>query len=222
MNDDDVAGVEKRPVYQVSGPVERCAHCGTDDPKTCMGHAFDPMPWPALPPESDLSVRTEYQEPFGLPRGAGGKVLAYVVHLPTDRMVSAARTRSDVEHAIRAYPSSAEVEAVARAARLLMARQLCPHVDQRVWAGVARLLADDAQMTDPAIPPAIGYHLDIRVWCADCGEPFVFVGDQLPVGLSPAHPTVDVEGTTLAAPLRPIQYPEEWGLNRPGYGVRVR
>lgn len=208
-------------MYQISGPVERCAHCGGDDPKGCVAHRFEPMPWPVLPAEAEMKVTTEYREPFGLPRGAGGKVIAVAKYLPDGTTVMAVRVRTDAEHATRSYPSTAEVERVAQVARLLLARQLCRHVDQQVWAGVARITDVEPTELQP-MPPTVGYQMDIRVWCSDCGEPFVFVGDQLPVGMSPAHPTVDVEGTTLSAPLRPIQYPEWWGLDRTGYQVRVR
>lgn len=207
----------KRPRWQPYVVVERCGTCGVAKSEKCQGHGWAPMRWPELPPAKDVDVSSEYVEPA---HGTPGEIRARATHRPTGKFGYAKLVRSPAEH-MRRYPSSVEVEPVVAFARLLLARQLCPHVDQQVWAGVARLLEQDPSEQEP-MPPATGYHLDIRVWCADCGEPFVFVGDRLPLGLSPAHPTVDVEGTTLSAPLRPGQYPEDWGLNRPGYGVRVR
>lgn len=104
------------------------------------------------------------------------------------------------------------------AVRIQLARLLCPHVDHQAYAGVARLARDSST----ALPPAIGYQLDLRVWCSDCGEPFVFVGDELQVGMRPDMPTVDVPGTTLCAPLRPRSTPGDWGRDRPGYTAKIR
>lgn len=45
------------------------------------------------------------------------------------------------------------------------------------------------------------FHADIRIACADCGEPFQFVG--VPIGLSYDRPTVEFGGRELRAPIRP-------------------
>lgn len=60
---------------------------------------------------------------------------------------------------------------------------------------------------------------DIRVWCTDCDEPFDWMG--LPAGLSPRHPSTSVDGQELRAPLRPRSAPPDFGVEGPGFHVRV-
>ena len=100
-----------------------------------------------------------------------------------------------------------------------MADQRCPHVDFDVHAKVNRLVASEPK--DGEIPPATGYSADLIITCHDCFEPFVWIG-PMPVGLLPGRPAVSVDGTELRAPLRPRSAPETFGLNRPGFGVRLR
>lgn len=45
------------------------------------------------------------------------------------------------------------------------------------------------------------YAADVTVWCADCRQPFRFLGVR--AGLSFEHPTVNVDGTELSAPIEP-------------------
>lgn len=209
---------EKRPVYPPAGVIERCGHCGADVQDEHPGHGFEAQTWPALPAEADVEFRSDV---FRAVDDRGDKLTVDARHLATNLVGRAAMWRGSALSMVRPVASTEEWTKVRRAALLMLARLLCPHVDQQVWAGIARLTDVEPTEQEP-MPPTVGYHLDIRAWCSDCGEPFVFVGDQLPVGVSPGHPTVDVEGTTLSAPLRPLQYPEDWGLDRAGYQVRVR
>lgn len=47
------------------------------------------------------------------------------------------------------------------------------------------------------------FMVEIRVECADCGQPFVFIAPDLPVGLNFHRPTVSVSGETLNVPATP-------------------
>lgn len=58
---------------------------------------------------------------------------------------------------------------------------------------------DVNRLTDSDGGPVTGYAADIRIKCADCGLPFVFVG--VPFGSSPNQPMVSVDGQELRAPL---------------------
>lgn len=217
---------------------ERCKHCGVpadefphqevDGEVGPAGHVFERIPFPEI---DDAAVEV------------GGELIPERGGRGYDRLVATATYRGDrpdlagvsvsvwkFREKMR-FPGMAsqldftgtpeEWAPVMRAAKVALARRVCPHVDTVVGAGVARIVADGALERD-ALPPATGFQLDLRVWCTDCGEPFVFVGDRLPVGMSPAYPTVTPAGTELSAPLRPLLYPEWWGRDRPGWGVRAR
>lgn len=67
--------------------------------------------------------------------------------------------------------------------------------------------------------PIDAYAADIRVQCADCGEPFRWVG--VPAGLSPRQPMCSVDETELRAPLRPASADPDFGLGMPGFAVRM-
>lgn len=168
------------------------------------GHVFEETALPALPTDHLVDVTFREFDGWVLVTGYDN-MTGRVVYLKTRLLGSLA----------------VETQRLKDGAHVALARLACPHVATQAFCAVARIVADGALETD-ALPPATGFQLDVRVWCTDCGERFVFVGDQLPVGLSPAHPTVDVEGTTLCAPLRPRLYPESWGLDQPAWGVRVR
>ena len=87
----------------------------------------------------------------------------------------------------------------------------CLHLNFAAYVVVARLAeADDA--------PATGYVADIKVNCADCGEPFRWTG--LPAGFSPREPMVSVDETELHAPLRPASADPDFGLGIPGFAIR--
>lgn len=195
-----------------------CQVCGDHEDEKHEGHEYRAFPRPLLPPDADVFYEhTAWAEEGALRARARGTVWR-----SGEKFGASAWLWSEswlrAGHAEGLESEWAELD---EAVRVQLARLLCPHVDHQVYAGVARILADGALETT-ALPPAIGYHCDIRVWCTDCGEPFVFVGDQLRVGIRPDMPTVDVAGTTLAAPLRPRSMPEGWGRDRPGFTVRAR
>jgi hypothetical protein len=75
----------------------------------------------------------------------------------------------------------------------------CEHEDFMVDAVVNRLM--DGK--DAAGAPQVGFVLDLKVNCSECGEKFVFVGLPNKVGLSPLEPRTDFNGTELRAPIRP-------------------
>ena len=89
----------------------------------------------------------------------------------------------------------------------------CPHEQFAAEVGVNRLTATDDG-------PVTGYTADIRVMCADCGEPFRWVG--VPAGVLPNRPACSVDETELHAPLRPASSDPDFGLGIPGFAVRYR
>jgi len=84
----------------------------------------------------------------------------------------------------------------------------CPHEDFLANVGVARL-------TDVEDGPVTGYMAEIRVWCADCGEQFRWVG--APVGVIADSPSVSIDEAELRAPLRPASADPDLGLGIPGF-----
>lgn len=89
----------------------------------------------------------------------------------------------------------------------------CLHENFEAVVAVNRLTAaDDGLVT--------GYTADIRVHCADCGEPFRWIG--VPAGMSPARPVVSIDETELRAPLRPASSDPDFGLGLPGFAVQMR
>lgn len=91
----------------------------------------------------------------------------------------------------------------------------CPHEDFAAEVDVNRLL--DGQ-EDGSAPRA--YSASIRVCCAQCGEPFRWIG--VPAGLRPDRPMVSVDETELRAPLRPASSDPDFGLGIPGFAVTMR
>lgn len=89
----------------------------------------------------------------------------------------------------------------------------CPHGTFEAIVAVNRITAVEGG-------PATSFNADIRVECADCGEPFRWVG--VPAGMSPAQPMVSVDETELRAPLRPASSDPDFGLGIPGFAVQVR
>lgn len=56
--------------------------------------------------------------------------------------------------------------------------------------------AEVARLTDVG-----AFHVDIKLWCRDCGMPFEWVG--LPNGFSHYQPTVSIDGQEMRAPIVP-------------------
>jgi len=91
----------------------------------------------------------------------------------------------------------------------------CPHENFTASVEINRL-------TDSEEPGAAvtGYAADIRAWCADCSEPFRWIGVQ--AGLNPARPMCSAGETELRAPLRPASSDPDFGMGIPGFAVTWR
>ncbi len=91
----------------------------------------------------------------------------------------------------------------------------CEHLDFAAEVAVNRI--GTAETAD-GMPSA--YMADVRVKCADCGEPFRWVGVQ--GGLSFSKPMVSVDEAELHAPLRPASSDPDFGLGIPGFAIGYR
>jgi hypothetical protein len=69
----------------------------------------------------------------------------------------------------------------------------CAHPDFAAEVAVHRLTDDAGRVRN--------FVAEVKVRCAACGLPFQFLGP--PTGFAFKHPTVDVLGTTLSAPIGP-------------------
>lgn len=78
--------------------------------------------------------------------------------------------------------------------------------------GVNRLAHDH-----DAYPEA--YMAEIRLTCADCGEPFRWTG--LSAGINFRVPMTDVTGQELRAPIRPASSDPDFGLGLPSFGINL-
>lgn len=87
----------------------------------------------------------------------------------------------------------------------------CPHEDFNAVVAVNRLCSVEGGPVD-------AYSADITVSCAQCGEPFRWIG--APAGLMPTKPMVSVDETELHAPLRPASSDPDFGLGIPGFAIR--
>lgn len=72
-------------------------------------------------------------------------------------------------------------------------RMACEHENFEAQVEVNRLCREPDG-------PVEGMSASIAILCATCAEPMVFVG--APVGLSPRHPAINVEGTELRSASR--------------------
>ena len=88
----------------------------------------------------------------------------------------------------------------------------CPHGDFAAFVDVARLAAND---TDPSI---VGYAAEVRIHCANCDEPFRFVG--MPAGMMADRPACSADETEARLPIRPASSDPDFGLGIPGFAVR--
>ena len=89
----------------------------------------------------------------------------------------------------------------------------CPHLNFDAVVAVNRLNATDRT-------PADAYSADIKIRCADCDEPFRFIGLQ--AGLMPNRPMVSVDESELHAPIRPASSDPDFGLGIPGFAITRR
>jgi hypothetical protein len=97
----------------------------------------------------------------------------------------------------------------------------CAHPDFAAFVEVYRLMASEDPPAEPALTLAdiAGYSAEVRVYCAICDAPFVFMGP--PMGVSSTHPRVDVKGTTLRAPIKPHDARADFGTRVPGVGIVI-
>jgi hypothetical protein len=89
----------------------------------------------------------------------------------------------------------------------------CPHENFAASVEINRLTGEGGG--EPG-----AYSADIRASCADCGEPFRWIGLQ--AGLMPSRPMVSADETELRAPLRPASSDPDFGLGIPGFAVTMR
>lgn len=88
----------------------------------------------------------------------------------------------------------------------------CPHEAFDVLATVNRLQPAPDE-------PVSAYVTDLRITCADCTEPFRFIGVQ--AGLRPDRPMCSVDETELHIPVRPASGDPDFGLGIPGFAIRM-
>jgi hypothetical protein len=79
-----------------------------------------------------------------------------------------------------------------------MNKKTCEHLNFKATVNVSRL-------TDRAGTRVIGYTSDTSICCAECEQPFEFIG--LPCGVSATQPMVSADGLELRAPIQPMAQP---------------
>lgn len=80
----------------------------------------------------------------------------------------------------------------------------CEHLNFSAKVDVARLTDASGQV--------VAYNAEVKVTCAECGEPFVF---SAPFGLNPTSPTMSLDGQTLRVPIAPAGADPVPVLSRP-------
>ena len=113
-------------------------------------------------------------------------------------------TRHDLPGAVRPVPGGPRMTAA------VDPDKPCPHEDFDANVEVNRLTAEPGG-------PVAAYSAGIRIRCAQCGEPFRWIGVQ--AGLKPDRPMVSVDETELHAPIRPASSDPDFGLGIPGFAV---
>ena len=88
--------------------------------------------------------------------------------------------------------------------------QECAHLNFAANVAVGRLSREDNG-------PITHYCAEVTVRCAECGQPFEFVG--LPVGMSAYRPTVSLDGLEMRVPITPPGVQPPKGM--PGYSISV-
>ncbi len=89
----------------------------------------------------------------------------------------------------------------------------CPHENFQSIVGVHRLTEDEGG-------PIVGYAAEVRTWCADCQEDFIWIGCN--PGLSPRGPRVSVDQKELRIPLKPASADLNFGGGLPGFDIKVK
>jgi hypothetical protein len=74
---------------------------------------------------------------------------------------------------------------------------MCDHKNFLAAVDVCRLTADTDSNN------VVGFAVDVKINCAECGMPFEFIG--LPVGISAMNskPMISMDGKELRAPIKP-------------------
>jgi hypothetical protein len=67
--------------------------------------------------------------------------------------------------------------------------------------------------------PVKAYIADVNINCAECGESFTFIG--LEAGLRADCPMGSFNGNQAHLPIRPKSAPFDFGLNMPGFVIKV-
>ena len=91
----------------------------------------------------------------------------------------------------------------------------CPHEDFEATVDVGRIGTGDTADGSPR-----AYIADIRITCAQCGEPFRWTGLQ--AGVSFERPMVSIDEAELHAPLRPASADPDFGMGIPGFAINYR
>lgn len=86
----------------------------------------------------------------------------------------------------------------------------CPHKDFAVDVEVNRLTTEGG--------PVEAFSADVRIRCADCDEPFRFIG--VPAGVLPGRPACSIDEAVVHLPIRPASSDPDFGLGIPGFAVR--
>lgn len=89
----------------------------------------------------------------------------------------------------------------------------CEHMNFNAVVGVHRL-------QDVEDGPVVGYAAEVRVQCAECEEDFIWIGCN--PGLSPRGPRVSVDQKELRIPLKPASADLNFGMNLPGFDIKVK
>lgn len=92
----------------------------------------------------------------------------------------------------------------------------CYHLTFMADVDVIRHPVDERTPTGEAD----AYMAEVTIRCAECAEPFTWVGPYH-VGLLPYGPTIDPSAQELRAPIRPRSAEPDFGLGLPGFTVRV-
>lgn len=95
----------------------------------------------------------------------------------------------------------------------------CVHPDFAAIVEVNRHYQADPP-DESAMPD--GFSADVRISCVACGEPMVFFGAGLAMGLTRDRPAIDPAGTELRCPIRPQSSDPHMGLGLAGFQARLQ
>lgn len=87
----------------------------------------------------------------------------------------------------------------------------CKHMNFRVDVAVGRLT--ESETSDVVV----SFSADVHIKCADCGQPFEFIG--LPMGMAHFEPRCSVDGLEARMPIKPQGV--AMAMDLPSFGVRI-